>query len=755
MSVDMGKAVGYLELDTSQFTSGFKSAMSDMSSFQDKTLTSSQRLDGLSKSMTSMGSSLTKNVTLPLVGIGTAATAAAGKFESAFGNMTSSIGATSAEADELKTVMKNVFSEGFGENFDDVAQSIAEVRKQMGNLGSQELESVTKKAIAFRDTFGYEVTESVRAANAIMKNFGTTSEEAFDLMTKGAQSGLDFSGELIDNINEYSVQFKKLGLTAEDMFNIFESGAESGAWNLDKIGDAVKEFSIRAIDGSNTTIDGFTKLGMNVDEMAGKFAAGGDTARDAFFEVAQAIADMDDPVEQSIVGVDLFGTMWEDLGPEVITQLSGIKDASYGAAGAMEQLIQTKYDNLSSQMNVLKNNAQLLAVSFGELLLPMIAPLVEKVASLVQWLTTLDEGTKQIVVTLGIVAAAIGPLLLIGGKLIAGFLQLQTLLSGAGLAMSSLAGPIGIVVAAVAALALAWTTNFAGIRDTTASILTTIKDVISNFLNIIKDLWNNNFLLIKDTVMFTMTQIETVLQAAFGVIEGLVQVFGGIFSGNWTQVWEGVKKIFSSIWNGIKKLLGNFLNFIVNSIIKIGANLWVAAKNAFQRIKDGFLEKWNAIKEWFARVKEDPVTELKKLPSKLFDAGKDAFNKLWDGFKSVWNKISGWFESVGKWIEDKLKFWKKSVKDAEDAQGDVDTQSGKGKTKVGSFAKGLEYVPYDGFPAILHKGERVLTKAEASSYNNGTSGATYQFTFNSPQELSPAEQTRQFKKAMNEILFSM
>ena len=72
---------------------------------------------------------------------------------------------------------------------------------------------------------------------------------------------MDYSGELLDSISEYSVQFNKVGLGANDMFAIFQKGAESGAFNLDKVGDAVKEFSIRAIDGSDTTVDGFKKIG--------------------------------------------------------------------------------------------------------------------------------------------------------------------------------------------------------------------------------------------------------------------------------------------------------------------------------------------------------------------------------------------------------------------------------------------------------------------------------------------------------------
>ena len=95
---------------------------------------------------------------------------------------------------------------------------------------------------------------------------------------------------LIDSISEYSVQFAKVGLGAEDMFNIFQTGAETGAWNLDKIGDAVKELAIRVVDGSDTTAEGFALIGLNADEMAAKFAAGGESAREAFYQTVEALS---------------------------------------------------------------------------------------------------------------------------------------------------------------------------------------------------------------------------------------------------------------------------------------------------------------------------------------------------------------------------------------------------------------------------------------------------------------------------------
>lgn len=264
--------------------------------------------------------------------------------------------ATGDGAEELlqyRDVLEGVYKNNYGESFEDVGNAITVITQQIKGLNDSGLQETTESAIALRDVFGYEVNESVRASKAMMDQFGISSEKAMNLIANGAQDGLDYSGELLDSISEYSVQFSKVGLSADDMFAIFKSGADSGAWNLDKIGDAVKEFSIRAIDGSDTTVQGFEKLGMNADEMAQKFASGGDLAREAFKQVIQGLAEMDDPVEQSIAGVDLFGTMWEDLGPDVVEQLANITDGAYGAGDALDKIKEIRYDDLMSSIATL------------------------------------------------------------------------------------------------------------------------------------------------------------------------------------------------------------------------------------------------------------------------------------------------------------------------------------------------------------------------------------------------------------------
>lgn len=287
--------------------------------------------------------------------------------------------ATGDGAEELlqyRDVLEGVYKNNYGESFEDVGNAITVITQQIKGLNDSGLQETTESAIALRDVFGYEVNESVRASKAMMDQFGISSEKAMNLIANGSQDGLDYSGELLDSISEYSVQFAKVGLSADDMFAIFKSGADSGAWNLDKIGDAVKEFSIRAIDGSDTTVQGFEKLGMNADEMAQKFASGGDLAREAFKQVIQGLAEMDDPVEQSIAGVDLFGTMWEDLGPDVVEQLANITDGAYGAGDALDKIKEVRYDDVASSLATL---GRTVTTKFIDPLADKALPLVKKV----------------------------------------------------------------------------------------------------------------------------------------------------------------------------------------------------------------------------------------------------------------------------------------------------------------------------------------------------------------------------------------
>lgn len=295
------------------------------------------------------------------------------EYKKASNDIQAQTGATKEEMEGLSVAMKQVYADNFGEDMNDVAEAIATVRKNIGGT-DDEIRQATEEAIAFRDTFGYEVPESTRAASALIKHFGVDAKTAYDLMAKGAQNGLDYSGELIDNIDEYSVQFAKAGLSANEMFNIMAAGYDAGSWNLDKIGDAVKELNIRLVDGSETTKAGLEAIGMNADEVAKKMSKGGETAKKTYKQVVDKLADMDDQQARNIAGVNLFGTMWEDLGPEVVAQLAVLEGAYDDVSGTMDKINDVKYDDAQSALEALKRKTQVsLLLPISEDIMPAIS----------------------------------------------------------------------------------------------------------------------------------------------------------------------------------------------------------------------------------------------------------------------------------------------------------------------------------------------------------------------------------------------
>ena len=304
-------------------------------------------------------------MTAGLAAMGTGAIAATkylsdlgGEWKEATTQVAASTGAAGKELENLRGAMERVYADNFGEDVADVADAVALVDRNLANLDQEGLTKATEGALALRDAFEYEVEESTRAAEAIRKNFGTSVEDAFSLIAAGAQNGLDYSGELIDTINEYSSQFSKLGFTADGMFNLLQSGADSTAWNLDKVGDAIKEFSIRAIDGSDTTVSAFEDLGYNAEKIMATFAAGGEGANTAFFEVLNTLMDVDDQVKRDALGVSLFGTMWEDLGVEAMQAMADASSAAYDTQGALEQINQVKYNDLDSALQGIRRQME-------------------------------------------------------------------------------------------------------------------------------------------------------------------------------------------------------------------------------------------------------------------------------------------------------------------------------------------------------------------------------------------------------------
>lgn len=443
-----------------------------------------------------------------VVGVGALAVGAANNVNSAMNSFIAMTGKGTEESERYQEVMENIYAGNYGENFEDIGQAMGTVVQQLGDMDDVDLQNVTESAFALRDTFGYDIPESTRAAKAMMDNFGTSGEEAMNLIVAGTQNGLDYSGEFLDSISEYSVQFSKMGFSADEMFKIFEKGAETGAFNLDKIGDAVKENAIRVIDYSDTTADAYSQLGLNVDEMSTKFAAGGDSAREAFDQVMTGLIALDDPIAQNTIGVELFGTMWEDLGPEVVMALGDIEEGAYATGDEMERLKDIKYDDLGSQFEELKRSAELLLVPLGEALIPLLSTLAESV--------------------LPVLTECIGPLLQIVTDLLTPIIDL--------------------VASGIQPLINAF------MDFMNSAVLPVVNALSTVLLPIIESVFNSFF-----------TRASTTITSVTTIFRNLIDFVKNVFSGNWKAAWENVKEIFRTAVSGLADIFKAPLNAIVDA----------------------------------------------------------------------------------------------------------------------------------------------------------------------------------------------
>lgn len=606
--IDLGALVARIQVDSGN-------SISELQNFQK----SVENADGKSRGLTS---SLKNLVAGFAVGAAIKKTAdavvgcvqKADELNKSFNTLQTQTGATDKEMEGLEESLKNIYANNYGESFEDIAVAMAEVKNQTG-LTCDELERTTENAIALRDAFGFEVQESTRAADMMMKQFGITSDEAFNLIAQGSQNGLDKNGNLLDSINEYSVHFKQLGLDAEDMFNMLSNGAETGVFDIDKLGDAVKEFGIRVKDGSTTTNEAFTSLGLDAEELQRKFSKGGETAEEAFREVTQALNDCDDEVAKNSAGVALFGTMWEDMGADAVKALTDTNGEFDKTAENLNKIKQIKYDDLGSAFQGIRRQIETgLVLPIGEKLLPK-----------------LNEFASYI------------------------------------------------------------NRNMPSIRSTVENVMDAICDAIS---------------LVVDNLNIIIPILAGAVSGfvAFNVISTILPLFTAI-----QTAIAGTTTVQAAL-NAI--MMANPFGLVVTAItalVAAGVALymnWDTIKAKCDELFAKVSEVWESVKNVVSQKMEEIKRNLNNKVRDFRNAGKNLFTGFWNGIKSVWNNIKTWVEEKVAWIKGKLSEWKNAIMSM-------------GGGSDGSHRTGLSEVPYDGYRAILHKGEMVLTQPEADRYKKG------------------------------------
>lgn len=574
-------------------------------------------------------------MTAGLAAMGTGAIAATkyladlgGEWQTATNQVAASTGAAGKELEGLRDVMEDVYAANYGDSVADVGDAVAMVNRNMANLDQNGLTAATEGALALRDAFEYDVAESTRAAEAIRKNFGSSAEEAFSLIAAGAQNGLDYSGELIDTINEYSSQFAKLGFDADGMFNILQAGADGTAWNLDKVGDAIKEFSIRAIDGSDSTVEAFTSLGYNAENIMATFAAGGEGANKAFFDVINTLMAVDDQVERDAMGVALFGTMWEDLGTEAMEAMAGASKAAYDTEGALEKINQVKYNDLDSaiqgigrQMEVALLPAadavyQSLMDSMPEITEAMeeVSPVIAEIAGdFADWaggaisdgLPVLVDGIRDfadwagkayekvkpflsflwehkgtvlaVAAALRVLGPAIGAVTTAMNAFKTAKTFMATLQSSGKIAQvtaafqrfgSILTGPLGIIIAVAGAIALLYK-NWDTVKAWLVNFGNTVNQIWTNFSNMVGNAITaigQKFPMLGAYLQGWWESIQAAVDNVKAIFQNIIDFISNVFSGNWSAAWQNIVNIFGNLFGMIVNLAKAPINGVISAI---------------------------------------------------------------------------------------------------------------------------------------------------------------------------------------------
>lgn len=375
--------------------------------------------------------------------------------------------------------------------------------------------------------------------------------------------------------------------------------------------------------------------------------------------------------------------------PADIEKLSG---AIASCDGMAEKMAATMQDNLMGQLTILKSQLQELAISFGEMLMPTIRNIVSKIQEFVDKLNGMDEGTRQMVLKIGLLVAALGPFLVILGTAISkigtamkGFVQLANgfnklkiavqggtgLFGKLGAALGGISAPVVAVVAVIASLTAAflhlWNTND-GFREAIIGTWNTIKETVSGFcqgivdrLNelgfsftniteVISAVWEGFCSLLAPIFEEAFQAVSAVLSAVLDALTGILDVFIGLFTGNWSQMWEGIKTIFSGVWDGVKGVLSSALD-IIRGILDVflgwfGTSwnaVWTSAKSFFEGIWNGISSFLSGIWESIKNVVQTGVMLIGSVLKAAFDIITLPFCLIWenckDTVKSVWDAI--------------------------------------------------------------------------------------------------------------------
>lgn len=704
MSINVGQAIGYLDLDTSGFQRGFKSALQDLRAFNDNSATATTKLGALGSAFQSVGSSMTKNLTVPIAGAGVAVAGVAAKFESAMSEVAAISGASGDEfqaltdkAQEMGATTKFSASESAaalkymamaGWDTEAMLNGINGVM-QLAAASGEDLASTSDIVTDAMTAFGLSADQSTRFADVLAQT-ANRSNTSVALMGETFKYVAPVAGALGYSIEDASVA---IGLMANSGIKGSQAGTslKNVLTNLAKPTDQVQAYMDKLNISLTDSAGNVKPLNQLLNEM-----------RDGFNGLTEA-----EKAEYAagIAGKEGMSGLLAIVNSSQ-TDFDNLTEAINNSGGAAQNVADVMMDNLGGQLTILKSTLEGIAISFGNILLPTMKKVVESLQGFLTWLNGLTDGQKQLVVTIAMVVAAIGPVLLIIGKLITAVtnvIKVVNLLTPAFAALNAVmaANPVGIIIVAIAGLVAALVTLY-NKNETFRNFVNTawaqIKEVISGVVNALVTFFTVTIPGAIDAVVAWFQTLADNVSNFFTVvipekINELVQWFTGLperigyaigFAigtlAKWVvslaekaaevgpQVIDAIVNFFSQlpgkIWDFLVQTATNFANWVVqaketaltvgpqivdtvvNFFLQLPGQIWNSLLNAIAKIK-----QWGSdIISWARTAIPNVISTIigffEELPGKMLEIGKNLLTGLADGISSAVGAVVDKVKSV-------------------------------------------------------------------------------------------------------------